>query len=234
MPCTITTHPCYLLHFLLWNSQCEARCYVNYLTKAWVPNACSLKETSSPHLSSFMLKSGPFKVPLCDSYYFLYPYCNNNKKYFVNCNISHPQLCDFHMSSRLTLSVPPTGESWFPPCVSLAILLCIPSFLLNMSLPITSFPSIVLSEAKFFLEGSIFLPLHFSWFLIWVWIPQKNIILIQLHVGFFRIQVFYTSFFNWNICSFLPCLQYICFNTISHPIFYFFYDYVTSKMKEDI
>ena len=107
MPCTITAHPCYLLHFLLWNSQCEACCYVNYLTKAWVPDACSLKETSSPHLSSFMLKSGPFKVPLCDSYYFLYPYCNNNKKYFVNCNISHPQLCDFHMSSRLMLSLPP-------------------------------------------------------------------------------------------------------------------------------
>ena len=55
----------------------------------------------------------------------------------------------------------------------------------------------------------------------------KNV-LIQLHVGFLRIQMFYTFFFQLSTLF----IVYVMYD-ISDPVFCLFFGYVTSEMKED-
>ena len=135
-----------------------------------------------------MLKSGPFKVPLYGSCYFLYPYCNN--KYFANCNIFHIQLCVFHLSRRLMLSFPPRRKS-DSPCVSRAILACFPSLFFNIPSRAPYFSHYI------FLDFWNFCEHHRKKYSTTAacWFPQNT--------------DFLHFFLIWIIHSFLPCLQYM-------------------------
>jgi len=60
----------------------------------------------------------------------------------------------------------------------------------------------------------------------------KNV-LIQLHVGFLRIQMFYTFFFQLDYLQLSTLFIVYVMYDISDPVFCLFFGYVTSEMKED-
>ena len=78
------------------------------------------------------------------------------------------------------------------------------------------------------LRGLYIFIITFFWiFKIFMNTTGKNV-LIQLHVGFLRIQMFYTFFFQLSTLF----IVYVMYD-ISDPVFCLFFGYVTSEMKED-